>query len=402
MDNFEDIIQRIKDANPIEEVAADLGHQFEREAGKYWRVKHAGGLVINTVLQRFFWVTKGWNGDVVELVMREKGWEFKSAIEWLADRAGVQRPTWGKNDEAAMKAHRLKLSVFEIAQQLFAEWLWADKEALAYVRGRGFSEDLIRAAAMGFSGRKSAEQVKAMKGQFNLYGIALDCPQAAAILGFEGDVMEWAKRWQIDIEKEADWLKRGRIPGMMNVPGIVYAHQWAGRIIYMSRRQLPGHDRIEGREWKSFNPPSKLVGVRQPYFNAIYKADAADCVIVEGQADAETFGMWGLAAVALCGVHADDEGMASLKSRLKRHRALYLSLDEDEIGRAKRDKVARTFGPMVRMLSLPIAQQVAQPVNSNEATRGDKLPSNEQLSQAIGGSKVKPMRARSGKQGAHA
>lgn len=379
MDNFDDVVQRIKDANPIEDVAQDLGHKFERAAGKYWRVPHSGGLIINTVMQRFFWATKGWNGDVVELVMKEKGWEFKTAVEWLATRAHLEPPSWGRSDEAQLKAHRLKLSVFEVAQQLFAEWLWADPEALGYVRGRGFSEDLIRAAAMGFSGRKAAAQVRQMQDELKLYGIELQTPAAVAILGFEGDVREWGAAHNVQVEDETDWISRGRIPGMMNVPGIVYAHQWAGRTVYLSRRQLPGHDRIEGREWKSYNPPSKLVGVRQPYFNSAYTPEAADCVIVEGPADAESFGMWGVAAVALCGVNADDEGMLGLRSRLKRHRSVYLCLDDDETGRAKRDKVARSFGPMVRMMLLP----AGVPVGSQP---GDKA----EQGAASGGSKRRP------------
>src|SRR5262245_36506670 len=100
MDNFDELVQRIKDANPIEEVIADCGYKFQKEGGKYWRVPHEGGLVVNVVKQRFFWTTKGMNGDVIEFVMQEKGWEFKTVAEWLADRAGLERPNWGKTDEA--------------------------------------------------------------------------------------------------------------------------------------------------------------------------------------------------------------------------------------------------------------------------------------------------------------
>jgi hypothetical protein len=357
MDNFGDVVQRIKDANPIEEVLADCGYKFEKEGGKYWRVAHAGGLVVNIVKQRFFWAAKGWNGDAVEFLMQERGWEFKTAVDWLADRASLERPNWGKTDEGALKSYRLRLSVFEIAQTLFQEWLWADAEALAYVRGRGFTDDLIRNSGMGFSGRKTPEQFDQMRKQFDLYGIAHDCPQAVTILGFIGDVAAWADKCGLDrTSKDWDksWETKKRLHGMMITPGIVYAHQWGGRVVYLSRRQLPGHDVIheadgKERKWKSFNPQLLFVGTRHPYFNSAYRPDADDCVLVEGPADAETFAQWGVAAVALCGVSVDDDGIGALKGMLKRHKRLFLALDDDDAGEKKREKVALAFGALIRV-----------------------------------------------------
>jgi hypothetical protein len=345
MGNLDDIIEQIKRANPIEEVAKDLGFKFEREGGKYRRVPHSGGLVVNTAKQRFFWAEKGWNGDVIALVEKERGWEFKTAAEWLADRAGIPRPGWGQMDDAALKASRIRLSVFEVAHKLFVEWLWADKEAIAYLRGRGFSDELIRASGMGFSGRRSDAQIKEMRQQFGLYGA--DCASAAAvaILGFQGDVRSWARDQRIDLSENGDWYERGWVAGMMGTPGIVYAHQWAGRVVYFSRRNLPGHDDV-----KSFNPAKCLVGVRQPYFNHVYRSDAEECAVVEGPADAETFASWGMSAAALCGVSVDDEGIGGLKGRLRGHKKIYLALDDDPAGRQKRELVAETLGPLTRIV----------------------------------------------------
>lgn len=396
MDNSNDVVQRIKEANPIEDVIADCGYKFQKEGGKYWRVPHEGGLVVNVVKQRFFWAAKGWNGDCVEFLMQERGWEFKTAVEWLADRANLERPTWGKTDENALKAFRLRLSVFEIAQGLFQEWLWDDAEALKYLREeRAFRDEIIcgdvtakeildenspykfsdetvkkakeaqdkskvivRGAGFGFSGRKTPEQYSQMRKQFDLYGIAHDCPQAVTILGFQGKMADWADKWGIDrVSKDWDksWETKGRLHGMMITPGIVYAHHWGGRVIYLSRRQLPGHDLIreengDKRPWKSFNPQVICVGNRHPYFNSVYRPDAADCVIVEGPADAETFAQWGIAAVALCGVSVDDDGVGALKGMLKKHKRLYLALDDDKAGNKKREAVAMAFGALIRLV----------------------------------------------------
>lgn len=360
MDNFSEAVQNIKDQNLIEDVVSDLGFKFEKEGGSYWRVPHEGGLVVNVAKQRFFWVAKGWNGDVFAFIMHHRGWDFKTTVEWCADRVGLDRPAWGKVDEKAIASFRLKLSVFEIAHQLFQKWLWDDKAAQEYLLGRAFSEERIRAAAIGFSGRQKADQFAEMKKQFDLFGIAHDCPQAVAVLGMKGDVAAWADKWGIDRNDKASgwdrsWEEKGKIHGLMTTPGIIYAHQWGGRVIYMTRRNMPGNDfflREDGsrKEWKSHNPQFVLVGNRQPYFNSIYKPNADDCVIVEGPADAETFAMWGMPAVALCGVSSDDDGIGALKGMLKKNKRLYLILDDDETGNKKREKVAMTFGAMIRMV----------------------------------------------------
>lgn len=353
MDQFDDIVQRIKEANPIEDVAGELGMKFEREHGRWLRVPHAGGLVVNVGRQRFFSATEGINGDVIELVRWKKSWEFRSAAEWLARRANIELPNWGRMDDKALKTHRLRLSVFEIAQQLFHAWLWEDPEALAYVRGRGFTDETIRESGMGFSGRRSKEQIGAMKGQFNLFGIDVDSPLGVVVFGFEGDVMAWTVKRGVDMSDadwNSEWVQKGRMHGMMMTPGIVFAHTWAGQVTYLSRRQLPGHDRIGDRDWKSFNPQAIFAGRRQAYFNSAFKSDASDCVIVEGPADAESFSQWGLSAVALCGVNADDEGMATLRGRLKRIKKVYVALDRDEAGDVKRERVAAVFGAKTRLV----------------------------------------------------
>jgi DNA primase len=373
--NFDDVIDDIKRANPIEDVVKDLGHKFERDTGKYRRVPHTGGLVINTAKQNFFWAEKGWNGDVVTLVEKEKGWDFRATVEWLADRAGLDRPGWAKMDDKAVKAHRLKLSIFEIAHQLFVKWLWDDEEAITYLRKRSFTDEVILASGMGFSGRKTDEQFKEMRGQFSMYEIDPASPAAVAILGYRGDVAAWAQKYSVDVN-EHDWVKWGQVSGMMGKPGIVYAHQWGGRVIYFTRRNLPGFDTFEDdegklKENKSYNVPKCLTGNRQPYFNHVYRSDAEECVIVEGPADAETFGMWGLSSVALCGVHAEDEGIASLKSSLRGHKKKYLLLDDDKAGRSKRERVAQAIGPLTRLVDWSDMEPCEGSTNDEEEAAED-------------------------------
>lgn len=392
MADFYDFVDRVKAENPIEVVADDLGLKFERGSGRYRRVAHSGGFIVNIGKQRFFHATNGWNGDVIELVCKVKGYEPKSAMEWLARRANIEIPNWGRMTDSQLKSHRILVNVFEVAHALFQEWLWEDEEALTYLRKkRGFTDEVIcgdvtaeealrdgapfrfcketiaraqdavkagkkaeivvSGAGFGFSGRRKPEQIAAMKGQFNMYGVKHDHPFAVTVLGYEGDVRSWALENEIDTRSQdwdSGWEEKKRLHGMMLTPGIVFAHSWNGQVNYLSRRNMPGHD-MNGT-WKSFNPQRIIAGTRQPYFNHCYRGDADECVICEGPLDAESWGAWGYSAVALCGVNADDDGMSALKSRLKRHRRLYVALDQDQAGMSKREKVAEVFGPLTRLV----------------------------------------------------
>ncbi|HNK64554.1 MAG TPA: hypothetical protein PLE14_10890, partial [Anaerolineales bacterium] len=53
------------------------------------------------------------------------------------------------------------------------------------------------------------------------------------------------------------------------------------------------------------------------------EADADQVVLVEGQADAITFGEWGFPALAVAGMHVSDD----LLTALRKHRRVFVALD---------------------------------------------------------------------------
>lgn len=385
----DDIIEKIKAANPIEEVIEECGYSYERTTGITRRVKHSGGLVVFPRTQTFVWETQNRRGDVIDFLSQEKGYDFKTTVEFLADRAKIERPRWGKVDEKQAKASKSIHTVFSIAMDLFQKWLFEDADALAYVYGRGWTDETIcdqvsaafalregakicdatleaakaargslervvaRGVGIGFSGRKTAAQFKAMRDEFAMWQIDPESPAAVSILGYQGDVTKWLVRHNIPTSGLDDWIRKGRIHGMMSTPGIVYPHRFngTGKLIYLTRRQLPGFDRIGEDVWKSFNPQALFVGQRQPFFNHLYRQDLKELIVVEGQADAITYGQWGFGAVALCGTGLDTTA-ALLRER---HRTIYLALDNDKAGLEKmlgKDNsmpVAELMGGMCRI-----------------------------------------------------
>ena len=96
----------------------------------------------------------GAHGDAISFVMQSEGAGFMEAVERLAAEAGMEVP---KPSPEAAEAERRRLdlgAVLEAAQSAFQRRLLLPegRQALAYLRGRGLSEDTIRRFGLGWSG----------------------------------------------------------------------------------------------------------------------------------------------------------------------------------------------------------------------------------------------------------
>jgi len=372
MENFDDFVEKVREANPIEEVLAESGIHLRGHGRLRTATKH-DSMKVRTDMQRVWWYSQNWNGDVFAWVMKEKGVEFNEALSILARRAHIEMPRFQPVNESEVRRLRATADAFSVAANVFHRWLMGDEkldvkpdaDALVYARGRGWSDETINASLVGFSGRKSDVQVKDMKGEFSLYGIDPLSPAGVAVLGFQGNIDQWAKAQGVREHEDFDesWIGKGRIHGLMDTPGLIYAHQHQGGVKYLSRRQLPGFDKIKSdgkmRDWKSFNPYKLLAGAKQVYFNQAHRMDRS-LVCVEGQGDAVTWGQWGYGAMAFCGLLGDPsqvapedvERMMKLAAYLKKHPALYLALDDDEAGQKAVRLAAKMVGPKMQIVRM--------------------------------------------------
>lgn len=372
MANFDDFVEQVREANPIEDVLADSGIHLRGHGRLRTATKH-DSMKVRTDMQRVFWYSQNWNGDVFGWVMHEKGCDFMQALDILARRAHIVMPRFQAVNESEVKRIRATADAFSVAANVFHRWLMGDEKlgitadavALDYARGRGWSDETINASLTGFSGRKTADQYKDMRGEFSLYGIDLLSPAAVAVLGFEGDVNSWAAQQGIRNHEDFDesWIDKKRIHGLMDTPGLIYVHQHQGGVKYLSRRQLPGFDKIKSegktREWKSFNPYKLLAGPKQPYFNQAQRMDRP-LICVEGQGDAITWGQWGYGAMAFCGLLGDPnqmspedgERMRKLVAYIGKHPSVYLCLDEDEAGQNGMRLAAKWLGPKLQIVRM--------------------------------------------------
>ncbi len=370
--NFDDFVEQVRDASPIEKVLEESGIHL-RGHGKLRTCTKHDSMKVRIDMQRVFWYSQNWNGDVFGWIMKEKGCEFMEAVEILARRAHIEMPRLQTVNESEVKRIRATADTFSVAATVFHRWLMgdeklgitADADALAYAHGRGWSDETIKASLTGFSGRKTPEQMKDMEGEFSLYGIDHLSPAAVAVLGFKGNVGDWARDQGIRDHEDFDeeWLLKGHIHGLMDMPGLIYAHQHHGGVKYLSRRNLPGFDMIKAdgktRAWKNFNPYKLLAGPKQVYWNQAHRVDQP-LICVEGPGDAITWGQWGYGAMAFCGLLGDvtqvapeeAERMRRLAGSINKHPAVYLQLDNDEAGQKAIHLAARLLGPKIQIVQM--------------------------------------------------
>lgn len=361
-----DVFAEVKERVDIVGLLEEYGYHFQRRHGRYLTCKEHDSLVVDAANGCYYWNSQGETGDVFDWVQkRNPGMDAWGSLELLARKAGVQLPERGQQDMAARMQRRAREDAYQVGQRVFAKWLREDPAALAYAKGRGWTEETIERAGLGFSGTATTAQVKEMGEEFALHGVDPESAAAVAITGFHGDVRAWKAAHQAEISADdwdADWDGWGLIPGMMfsKKPRLVYPCVRGGRVITMTGRnlRLEGSAYVGADEPKSFNLPRALGGSRQFYFNWLYQPRCEELVIVEGPADMVTLGQWGIPAMATTGTAWKDLEADLLQLREK-HPNIYLATDADEAGqRVIRGRegdfpLADVLGPMVRVMQWP-------------------------------------------------
>ncbi|MCR4917802.1 MAG: DNA primase [Alphaproteobacteria bacterium] len=95
----------------------------------------------------------GKHGDIISFTMESEHIDFKTAITELADMAGVQLPQIKQKSAAQIAAEESYFDIVEKAQKIYAEKLFTPDgaNALAYIHGRGFSDDMIKKYGLGYA-----------------------------------------------------------------------------------------------------------------------------------------------------------------------------------------------------------------------------------------------------------
>src|SRR3954453_13152409 len=98
----------------------------------------------------------GVGGDVFSFVMESEGLDFAGALEWLADRTGVEleRDAEDPRDAARRQRDDRLFALLERTAAYYVRVLWESAEAAdarEYLKARGLEESALREYRVGYS-----------------------------------------------------------------------------------------------------------------------------------------------------------------------------------------------------------------------------------------------------------
>ncbi len=260
----------------------------------------------------------GAHGDIISFVMNTEHLEYPAAIRELADMAGMKMPEYKPKSPARQKMEDSYFEIIENATKLYQQLLFepAGADALNYVRGRGFTDDMIKKYRIGYAPKNNIITNKFSNlNQSNLLATGL------------------VRRGEYGMY---DFFRH-----KLMFP-IFDAH---GKVVAFSGRSL------DGSEPKYINTTdTELFHKRQTIFgfnfarDEIYKKNRS--IVVEGQIDAIQMQMHGFGeTVAPLGTALTEDHIAIL---CKSNRNIIFCFDGDKAGQKAAARAASIVLPFVR------------------------------------------------------
>lgn len=274
-------------------------------------------------------------GDVFDFVMRREALDFNTALRELGQQAGVAPPARDQETEARYRARRQYEDELEAVAAFFVGGISGDNAGRQYARGRGWSEETLDSGLLGYAEKNGLGKLKA-----------------------------YLKAREIKPNSRASLVGK-KVQGYAFHKGgaLVYVHRRGGRTVYLSARAVRAD--VEHHESK-YNPPINVLGddgrtvvrvmagPKQPFITGAPIRRAESAIVIEGQACGVTLvEEWGAVdtAVAIAGADINDE---RLIEDLQHVPNLFLALDNDATGLARRRVLADRLGALVKIVEWPV------------------------------------------------
>jgi DNA primase len=247
------------------------------------------------------------SGDLIKFVRETEGLEFVGAVEWLADRYGVELEyeQTAPGFEARRSRRERLFALLDAAARFYERYLWeseAGASVRAYLAERGLAEETCRAFRLGLSPGADRLRAKA-RGK----GYSQEELVSAGLVNRRGN----------------DYFA-GRL--------VFPLADARGRVLGFGARRLSDDDPIKAKyvnspEGELFRKSAIVYGLDHAR-SAIAKEDRA--VVVEGYTDVMALHQRGLgAAVASMGTSLTESQLRELRRLTRR---LYLCFDADAAG----------------------------------------------------------------------
>ncbi|MFP4314308.1 MAG: DNA primase [Alphaproteobacteria bacterium] len=278
----------------------------------------------------------GAHGNVIDFVMQHDNLPFPEAVELLAGQAGLQMPKPSKEDVQQAKAQKDLYTLTQEAASWFEDQLFDPRngDMLAYVKGRGFTEETIRNFHLGFA----PGDHQALRSHLSAQGYS-DKQMIEAGLIKEG--------------------KNGRDPYVFFRERImVPVLDRRGRVVAFGGRILPDHLRPPDRS--GYTPAKYMNSSETPIFNKSHvlygalqarqaAADDQILFVVEGYFDVIACHQAGFqGAVAPMGTAlTEDQIMLLWKMMTGDLKEPILCFDGDNAGRRAAERACETVLPLL-------------------------------------------------------
>ncbi|MDD4699915.1 MAG: DNA primase [Oscillospiraceae bacterium] len=291
----------------------------------------------------------GVGGDVITFIRQIENLEYIEAIRLLANRAGVQMPDEGYNDEAT----KIKNAVLEINREsalFFHNCLMSDigENARQYLLGRGLTIATIRHFGLGYAPESWGALLNHLKSK-----------------GFKENMIYSAD--MIGRAKNDHYYDRFRNRVMYPIINL------RGNVIGFSGRAMPGDEKAA----KYINTGDTLVFKKSHNMYALNFAKSVcseKVILVEGNMDVVSLHQAGFCnAVAALGT-AFTVDQARLLSRYTKE--VVVTLDADNAGKKATDRVLQILsqvGLPARILRIPDCKDPDEFIKKNGATRFSAL-----------------------------
>ncbi len=169
----DELIEEIRTRNDIVDVISGYV-KLQRKGSSYFGLcpfhnEKSPSFSVSRQKQMYYCFGCGAGGNVFTFLMEYENFSFVEAVKFLADRAGIELPQEEYSKEAREKAD-LKASILEVNKQAakyFYVQLKSDRgrQAYTYLKDRGLSDSTITAFGLGYSNKFSDDLFKYLRGK---------------------------------------------------------------------------------------------------------------------------------------------------------------------------------------------------------------------------------------------
>lgn len=155
----DDLIEEVRAANDVVDVISSYV-RLTKKGSSYFGLcpfhnEKSPSFSVSPGKQMYYCFGCGEGGNAISFIMKYENYTFQEAVKYLADRAGIRLPEVEATPEEKRKAgiKSVLLDINKEAALYFYKLLKSDKgeHGYKYLRGRGLSDDTIKAFGLGYA-----------------------------------------------------------------------------------------------------------------------------------------------------------------------------------------------------------------------------------------------------------